>query len=235
MLARETQWLARLLPAEAVAVLLLVAGGLAMRVSGHGAGLVVVAVVVAFVAFGHWLKIRQNSREQGALRGGLRGETQVAQSLARELDDTHYIFNDLTLRSGLRTAQIDPVVVGPRGIFVVETKNWGGRITGRARDATWIQTRDPAAPPRRMQNPLLQNARHAAILRACLRAVGAPDEPVIPVLVFVSPRADAEVDTGGFAVLGPRNLPGFISSGSGPVALTEPRIDAVVARLREFA
>jgi hypothetical protein len=145
------------------------------------------------------------------------------------------VFNDLSLRSGFRRAQIDHVVVGPGGVFAIETKNWGGRITGGPRDAAWTQHGDGSRPLRRHENPVLQNERHVRVLEAHLRAGGLNAVPVVSVLVFASRGAHIEAEAGGTAVSSPERLAGFIAAHASPPRLDGPAIDAVVARLQRFA
>ncbi len=57
---------------------------------------------------------------------GFRGEQLVAYYLANNLPDRYNIINDVTLYLNGKGVQIDHVVVGPTGVFAVETKN----ITG---------------------------------------------------------------------------------------------------------
>jgi hypothetical protein len=40
------------------------------------------------------------------------------------LSDDYYLLNDLYLRDG--GGDIDHIVLGPNGVFVLETKNWSG-------------------------------------------------------------------------------------------------------------
>ncbi len=72
-------------------------------------------------------EIKKSNTYKGAL-----GELKVIQNL-HELSDEYYLFNDLHLKlkdyikfsgSPLKSAQIDHLVVGPTGVFVIETKNW---------------------------------------------------------------------------------------------------------------
>ncbi|WP_333787560.1 nuclease-related domain-containing protein [Methanomethylovorans sp.] len=72
-------------------------------------------------------EIKKSNEYKGAL-----GELAVIQNLC-ELSDNYYLFNDLYLElsdyikfkgSSLKSAQIDHLVIGPTGVFVIETKNW---------------------------------------------------------------------------------------------------------------
>ena len=64
---------------------------------------------------------------------GTKGELLVIKKLEL-LSDEYYLFNDLSIElanwvqfdgKNLKTAQIDHLIVGPSGIYVIETKNWG--------------------------------------------------------------------------------------------------------------
>jgi hypothetical protein len=59
--------------------------------------------------------------------GGLAGEKQVAKLLSGTLSDDYWLINSLYLHNG--GGDIDHVVLGPGGIFVLETKNWSGTIS----------------------------------------------------------------------------------------------------------
>ena len=59
--------------------------------------------------------------------GGWEGEKQVIKLLSNKLSDDYILLNDLYLQGG--GGDIDHVVLGPNGIFVLETKNWSGNIT----------------------------------------------------------------------------------------------------------
>ncbi|MBP1908447.1 NERD domain-containing protein [Methanolobus bombayensis] len=77
-------------------------------------------------------EIKKSNEYKGAL-----GELAVIKNLC-ELSDNYYLFNDLYLElsdyirfkgSSLKSAQIDHLVVGPTGVYVIETKNWSKNYT----------------------------------------------------------------------------------------------------------
>jgi len=57
---------------------------------------------------------------------GARGEEIVAVQLVAGLPQGYHVFHDLELSGA---APIDHLVVGPSGVFVIETKFWSGRVT----------------------------------------------------------------------------------------------------------
>lgn len=58
---------------------------------------------------------------------GLEGEEFVVRNLLRRLNDDYALFSDILLKDGKR-GNIDHIIAGPTGIFVIETKNNKGRI-----------------------------------------------------------------------------------------------------------
>jgi hypothetical protein len=69
-------------------------------------------------------QIDRYERERKNWRKGAAGECMVADVLAA-LSDDYSVINDVTTASG----NLDHIVVGPTGLFSIETKNWRGRVT----------------------------------------------------------------------------------------------------------
>lgn len=57
---------------------------------------------------------------------GYDGEKRVSRILSSNLSVEYSLINDVTLSDGY--GNIDHVVLGPNGVFVIETKNYGGKI-----------------------------------------------------------------------------------------------------------
>ena len=104
---------------------------------------------------------------------GARGEERVA-GILKVLPDGYHVFNDF--RAG-RT-HVDHVVVGPGGVFAVETKCWRGVVT--VEDGHILL--DGQLPDR---SPLAQVVREATLVRNALAAKGW-NGLVTPVLAFAS-------------------------------------------------
>jgi hypothetical protein len=71
-------------------------------------------------------------RKYQTFRGGLEGEKRVAKLLSLKLSDEYYLINNLYMKDGV--GDIDHIVLGPNGVFVLETKNWRGQITCKGDD-----------------------------------------------------------------------------------------------------
>ena len=120
---KESHVLQRWVPIEFGLAALVTAIGVLRWVGAGAPGVFILGVIGLIAGYAHRLRIRQNLQEAGNVQAGLQGEATVTRTLDRALDNTHYIFNDQIVRSGLKRAQLDHVVVSPNGIFVIETKN----------------------------------------------------------------------------------------------------------------
>ena len=104
---------------------------------------------------------------------GARGEEKVAGVLAN-LPAAYHVFNDFAIGRD----RVDHVVVGPTGVFAVETKFWNGQVT--VEDGyVLLNGRLPS------HSPLAQVDREAAQVRKALATSGWKG-PVVPVLAFAS-------------------------------------------------
>ena len=125
---------------------------------------------------------------------GYGGERRVFEQL-RSLPDDYWIFNDVEVRAGDHKAQIDHVLVGPCGVWCIETKSDRGRVSGKEEGA-WRKTKESERGvryPNEIGNPICQNARHCQILSAFLKSAAGFAPPIQSLIVFT--RADLNVDT----------------------------------------
>jgi hypothetical protein len=77
-----------------------------------------------FVARWGTNKIDAIDRERMSWRKGAAGEALVA-GVLETLPDDFVVVHDITKRFG----NIDHVVIGPTGVYVIDTKNWKGRVS----------------------------------------------------------------------------------------------------------
>jgi len=145
-------------------------------VAGHAWGAILLAAAFAAIAI-------------SAVRGvncvkrfyvGARGEERVAGMLAR-LPDRYHVFNDYVVSR----VHVDHVVVGPAGVFAVETKCWSGAVTVEEGHILV----DGRLPDR---SPLRQVRREAQLVKAKLAKSGWDGE-VTPVLAFASDTFRAHI------------------------------------------
>jgi hypothetical protein len=109
----------------------LAVGALAAQAGLPRAGLAGVAVA-ALVSW--WLRFRP-SEQARAWQRGARGERRTARLLERLGRDGYVVFHDLAMPGS--PANIDHLVVGPSGVFVVDSKQWTGSVHQSADGLVW--------------------------------------------------------------------------------------------------
>lgn len=227
-LVQETGALKTLLHWEAGLAVALIVAGIAVYVYSRDLRLFWLGIAAGVFFFAHYLRIRENTREEKNVQYGLRGEIEVTRKLAESLDNSHYIFNDLLVKMGRRSAQIDHLVVSPKGIFAIETKNWRGHIEGREDDDRWSQTKEPGKPPIRLFNPIKQTKRHVEFLRGALDREGIDWPGIISMVVFMSPRTTFSVPDAVTPVVRPAEAVQYIVDYQSDRTYTDEEIEAVV-------
>ena len=100
----------------------LVAGARAAQAGLPGAGLAGLTVVVLV---GWRLRFRPSPQARAWQRGA-KGERHTARLLDRLGRDGYVIFHDLALPHS--PANLDHLVVGPSGVFVIDSKQWSGSV-----------------------------------------------------------------------------------------------------------
>ncbi|MFY0517623.1 nuclease-related domain-containing protein [Lysinibacillus sp. UGB7] len=119
----------------------------------------VLLILVAMVIAGLF-KARQFSlsKQLGKVTAGLAGEDKALQILGN-LPATFSVFPDIQLVVDGRTSQLDTIIVGPTGIFVVEVKNHSGIIEGNTSERELLQFKRDGHK-KTMYNPVKQVATH---------------------------------------------------------------------------
>lgn len=109
------------------------------------------------------------------------GEEEVANVLGTLPNTDYIVINNLLYLYKNSTHQIDHVVVSNYGIFIIETKNYSGRIYGSDKYNTWIQYL--GKNKYKMLNPVLQNYGH---LKALESIIPEYKEYFIPIVCFTN-------------------------------------------------
>ncbi|MCF7838089.1 MAG: NERD domain-containing protein [Candidatus Marinimicrobia bacterium] len=160
----------------------------ALTVEGGGFLLLVVGGLTA-------LALARSQRRLAQFRRGARGEEYVAGVLAG-LPPTYRVLHGV----GAGRQGVDHVVLGPPGLFAIETKNWSGVVSIVDDHVLWNGER-PTRPP------LAQVAGQLEWLRGILTAGGALATPLYPVLCFVRNNlAQGPETVAGVRLLGPDQL-----------------------------
>ena len=100
---------------------------------------------------------------------GKRGEASVSnmiESLANDIGGL--VINDVIVPCNGKTTQIDHILFCKRGIIVIETKNFSGRIYGDENSKYWTQTYRRSRKKYQHYNPVKQNETHINALKRIL-------------------------------------------------------------------
>jgi restriction system protein len=111
----------------------------------------------------------------------------------------YHVLNKVTLPAAEGTARINHLIVSIYGVFVIETLNMKGLISGSVDEQTWLQKRNLRSQA--FQNPLLQNDHQVKALQKLLQL---SSQQVFLLLVFIddsrfkSPMPDNVTQGKGF-------------------------------------
>ena len=146
-------------------------------------------------------------RELKLMRLGRDGERIVAEFLDPLRKSGYEILHDVVGGN----FNVDHVLIGPPGIFVIETKTRsksGGQEETVQFDGTDIFIHERAADP----NPLIQAKANARWIRELLKSSTSKDFPVVPVVLFPGWYVEQKTKQNDALVLNPKNLETFIKN-----------------------
>jgi hypothetical protein len=134
---------------------------------------------------------------------GKRGELAVTRAL-RGLPDGYVLLNDLMLPKG--RGNVDHLLIGPNGLFVIETKNYAANV--RCDGEQWFVNE------KRRKSLSLQAKSNAVTVRNSLQELFSDHQTrlpfVEPLLVFVKHKHRLELNQPTIDVLKPEELVSFI-------------------------
>jgi hypothetical protein len=161
------------------------------------------------------------------IKGGV-GESRAARELNKLKGDEYEVLHDVLLSTRRGSGQIDHIVVSTHGIFVIETKNYGGWIFGHENSEYWTQT--IYKKKTKFRNPIKQNWAHIYALKETLSDFG--HVKYNPVVVFAG-RAELKGVSAETPVIYSHELLRTVTVQQGTPTLTVEQVHDVAARLRQ--
>ena len=131
--------------------------------------IVIIAVLISNAKFSGVIK-------PGERRAGERGEAIAADIIRRALHDGDLLFTNVRVEYDGRPAELDNVIVNRYGVFIIEVKNYKGRIVGFEDDYEWHKYKITGAGniyEKSVKNPIKQVKRQTYILAHFLEENGA--------------------------------------------------------------
>ena len=151
-------------------------------------------------------------------RKGIKGEIKVEKALSK-LDDSYILINNVRLPNG--NGNIDHVVIGPTGVFAIETKNIRGNFICEGDE--WYKIKNGRV--RKIRSISRQAKQNAYNLRKFLRKHGC-DQFVHCLVVLTNKDCKVDLINPSVPVVGVENLTRFIMNAN--THLSQKKIHEIV-------
>jgi len=172
-----------------------------------------------------WLFFRSYS----GYRRGYDGEKNVAKTLSSSLDNEYSLINDVMLADGY--GNIDHVVLGPNGVFVIETKNYAGKIicdgdkwssqrNGKFNRLLHYDLGSPSKQVKRNATRVKRVIEHTAMFKS-------KNIWVNGVLVFANKNVRLQISNPTVPILRSNQLPNFILTTEGKNQFSPLELDII--------
>ena len=161
-------------------------------------------------------------RKYRIYNAGLTGEQQVAKLLNSKLSDDYFLLNDLSFGNG--GGDIDHIILGPSGVFVLETKNWSGEIICHGDE--WTRTGKRSFKG----SPSLQVKRNAARIKRVIDSaqfLKALDIQVEGVVVFTNKHANLRLNYPTVPILKLPQLPQWVQTERNGKTYSQPQLETI--------
>lgn len=146
------------------------------------------------------------------------GEREVAEVLKKIKG--YKLLNDILIKNQDKTTQIDHVLIGKKGIFVIETKDFSGIIKGEEYSKVWTQIIKGYS--NEFYNPIRQNYGHIKALENLTKKRNI----FISTIVFTNKSKLEEVNT-DTAVIQLKDLKKFIKKYPSNININKEEIECI--------
>ncbi len=165
-------------------------------------------LILVFFVIPNWRRYQDSLNDYNKVLAGANGEKKSI-NIYSNLPDSYSVISDLEIVTDGRKSQIDAVVIGVNGIFVIETKNINGYIYGSEKDDQITQLkvgRKGGEYSKTMYNPIKQVNTHVHRLSQYLKQNGM--NSIVQGIVFFT-----NIETS--VTLNSKNMPVFSAKNDG--------------------
>ena len=168
------------------------------------------------------------SRRYNVLNSGRRGEKELFKSIRHLKSGSSIIFCNLPIRYKRGRSEADMLIIGRKGIIIIEVKNHSGTIQGTWKADKWEQRKfyRNNNVTIEMDNPIKQMRRQRDIVKSILNAAG-ENVWIDTVLYFSNDNAKLrlELRENDYVCLGNRELLQFLDNYDHGETLTKEQIE----------
>ena len=163
-------------------------------------------------------------------RIGAKGE-ELGLSQALNLPDGYHVFTNVTISHQNYSQETDLIIVGMKGVYIIEVKNHNGKIVGDAEAAEWVQYkvgRGGGRYSKKIHNPVKQVKGQVYKLSKFLKGQGI-NVWVEGVILFTNERVSVSVQNSNIPILFPaRRLNHYIMTCKNRQYLNKTLINQIV-------
>lgn len=130
-------------------------------------GAYVSAVAIVLCALAYFILVRRYN----VLLSGVKGERSL-ERVAKRFRNEYDIFINCPIQYKRSRSEIDMIMIGKKGMIIIEVKNHSGTVCGSDTDEIWSQYKhykDGKTTEAEMKNPIKQITRQRDILKGILR------------------------------------------------------------------
>lgn len=120
-------------------------------------------------------------RKPNNIKAGTKGENKIKYALSK-VSSFKIILSNLYFIKPNYSTEVDIVFISKTGVYVIESKNYKGRIYGNWDDKYWVQALGNSVWE--FYNPIRQNNTHVYEVRKLLNKHGYKNIPIWSIIVF---------------------------------------------------
>lgn len=154
-----------------------------------------IAFPVSFLVIGAVLIIISliGSKRYQIIKAGVKGEKSTLEIL-KKLPMGFTVISNPVIRENDREFELDFLVIGSEGVFIIETKNYSGTVCGAVSNTHWKQTKQLAngeTAEKLVKNPVKQSERQLRKLKTLFKELDV-NAYIYPVVYFANENVKLE-------------------------------------------
>lgn len=180
---------------------------------------------------------KEKRKNESIKESGRKGEETVKYNV-KWLPEEYKVLHNVKLPHNCEEQEIDSIIIGPNGIFHVETKNHGGEYGCKIiinRNGDWI--REDNGVNSGVENPSFQIKRHERVLNDYLKNENLIDEkiPVVGIIVLSNSKTILEgQENSVITVIKADRLTDYIESYRSDLKLSKDMVNQIYSSLQKY-
>ena len=177
-------------------------------------------------------------RRYNVLLSGVKGERSL-ERIARKYKGEYDIFINCPVQYKRSRSEIDMIMLGKKGLVIIEVKNHSGTVCGSDTDDKWTQYKhykDGKNTEADMKNPIKQITRQRDILKGILHENGI-DVWIDSIVYFSNPLIRLKLNIkskSSIVCSGEKELESFLSSYTSPKPISKTNVDKIRDILKDM-